>query len=113
MNKLGLRSAVLMAGAVLGLGVVGVGTASAAPAAPTAAAATTCSTSHTSSTGSARCTGTTKKYRVKVGCVDPLRGGSVGTVYGPYVSSGQTSSKTCPFEGNVQTLVSSVAVQIQ
>jgi hypothetical protein len=56
------------------------------------------------------CVDTTRQYRAKVECLDPLRGSTL-YAYGPYVNPGVWSRKDCPFQGGVQFLAQSVSAQ--
>jgi hypothetical protein len=52
-------------------------------------------------TAQARCDNEPRRYRVKVGCEDPMHG-TRAYYYGGYVNSPSISSKTCPKQGGYQ-----------
>lgn len=62
--------------------------------------------------GEVICGNTSSQYRVVVKCTDELRGSSVNE-FGPYVSSGNVSAKTCPDEGGTQWLATNIGYQVK
>jgi hypothetical protein len=102
------RRAVLVGAAVVcAVALSPAGSASARGASPEVSCALTFIGS---TAASVNCIGTTRQYRVKVLCEDPLRG-SDSYYYGPYVNPGATSTKKCPYQGGVQWLVVSATWQ--